>query len=416
MSTVNVQPSRSAADSVSYALYGSGREAEQRREVGAWRSNAVTCSSGSPESFVALAEARAAAHGRSVEVYSYTQNFSPDEFNKDNPAHVERVHELGVMLARAMHSADFIVVTHTDAGGGHLHNHIYAMNHDNITGKRLENYRSWQRGLHQLNDDLMEREGCRVLESPMKAKPDWDVSREKFAAGGFEQRLGDAVDAALRDPRSQNRDAFEAVLAEKGIKLAETNRDGFSYKMRREDGKWGRKKASRLSPEFTADGVRAVLDFHAEQAQQAQKIDAQKEQKNDEHFGRSEEVSLGAAAGTEQHAAAEIADDGPAISVGRSRRGAEESDDEIDNSPAEVGLGFGHGFGLARDPSRDPVTAAARRAEIAAHLRHVQGPQRGAGLSAAVDKIAARHGVRSGDESLGREPDSGGISKGPGEA
>lgn len=416
MSTVNVQPSRSAADSVSYALYGAGREAEQRREVGAWRSNAVTCSSGSPESFVALAEARAAAHGRSVEVYSYTQNFAPDEFDKDNPEHVQRVHELGVKLAQGMHSADFIVVTHTDAAGGHLHNHIYCQNHDLLTGKRLENYRSWRRGLHQLNDDLMRRENCRVLASPMEAKPDWDVSRERFAAGGFEQRLGDAVDAALRDPRSQNRAAFEAVLAEQGVRLAETGRDGFSYKMRRGDGKWGRKKASRLSPEFTADGVRAVLDFHAEQAQQAQKIDAQKEQKNDEHFGRSEEVSLGAAAGTEQHAAAEIDADTPTISLGRSRRGAEESDDEIDNSPAEVGLGFGHGIGLARDPGRDPVAAAARRAEIAAHLRHVQGPQRGAGLSAAVDRIAERYGVRGGDAEAGTNPDSDGISKGPGKA
>lgn len=414
MSTVNVQPSRSAADSVSYALYGSGREAAWRREVGAWRSTAVTCSSGSPDEFVALAEARAAAHGRSVEVYSYTQNFAPDEFDKDNPEHVQRVHELGVKLAQEMHSADHVVVTHTDSAGGHLHNHVYVMNHDNFTGKRLENYRSWQRGLHQVNDDLMEREGCRVLESPMKAKPDWDQARERFAAGGFEQRLGDAVDAALRDPRSQNRAGFEAVLAEKDVRLAVTDRDGFSYKMRRDNGKWGRKKASRLSPEFTAESVQAVFDFHADQAQQAQKIEAQKKEQPDEHLGRSEEVSLGAATGTEQHAAAEIADDGPAISVGRSRRGAEESDDEIDNSPAEVGLGFGHGIGLARDPRRDPVAAAARRAEIAAQLRHVQGPQRGAGLSAAVDRIAERYGVRSGDESLGRDPDSDGLLKGPG--
>lgn len=414
MSTVNVQPSRSAADSVSYALYGAGREAEQRREVGAWRSNAVTCSSGSPESFVALAEARAAAHGRSVEVYSYTQNFSPDEFDKDDPAHVERVHELGVKLAQGMHSADFIVVTHTDAAGGHLHNHIYCQNHDLLTGKRLENYRSWRRGLHQLNDDLMRRENCRVLASPMEAKPDWDQARERFAAGGFEQRLGDAVDAALRDPRSQNRQAFEAVLAEKGVRLAETNRDGFSYKMRRENGKLGRKKASRLSAEFTAESVQAVLDFHADQAQQAQKIEAQKKEQPDEHLGRSEEVSLGAATGTEQHAAAEIADDGPAISVGRSRRGAEESGEECDADSAEIGLGFGLARDPSRDPSRDPVAAAACRTEIAAHLRHVQGPQRGAGLSAAVDRIAARHGVRSGDESLGREADSDGLLKGPG--
>ena len=407
MSVVNVQASRSVSGSVSYVFYGTGREAEERRASGDSRAAAVSSSMDSPEEFVALAEARAAAHGRSVQAYTYVQSFSPDEFNRDDPADVRRVNSLGQKLAERLHSADYLVVTHDD--GEHLHNHIIVQNHDRLTGKSLSRFRSWQKGLHQENDRLMREEGCQVLASPMEAKPDWDQARERFTPGGFEQQLGDRVAEALRDPRSQNRQAFEAVLAEKGVRLAETNRDGISYKMRRENGKLGRKKASRLSPEFTAESVQAVFDFHADQAQQAQKIEAQKKEQPDEHLGRSEEVSLGAAAGTEQHAAAEIADDGPAISVGRSRRGAEESDDEIDNSPAEIGLGFG----LARDPNRDPV-AAARRAEIAAHLRHVQGPQRGAGLSAAVDRIAARHGVRSGDESLGRDPGSDGISKGPG--
>ncbi|MBW0291837.1 hypothetical protein ATN37_09060 [Rhodococcus sp. MH15] len=54
-------------------------------------------------------------HGRKVEVYSYMQNFSPDEFDVNNPDDVKRVNDLGRMLAEDMHSADYLVVTHVDS-------------------------------------------------------------------------------------------------------------------------------------------------------------------------------------------------------------------------------------------------------------------------------------------------------------
>lgn len=285
MSVVNVQPSRSAAGSVSYVFYGTGREAEERRASGESRAAAVSSSMDSPEEFVALAEARAAAHGRSVQAYTYVQSFAPDEFNREDPADVQRVNALGKKLAERLHSADFLVVTHDD--GEHLHNHVIIQNHDNLTGKSLSRFRSWQKGLHQENDNLMREEGCRVLASPTKAKPDWDQSRERFAEGGFERELGDRVADALRDPRSQNREGFEAVLAEKDVRLAVTDRDGFSYKMRRSDnGKLGRKKASRLSPEFTAEGTQAIFDFHARRAQREQQKQNETKGKSHEHSGR----------------------------------------------------------------------------------------------------------------------------------
>ena len=155
-----------------------------------------------------------------------------------------------------MHSADHLVVVHSDSAGGHGHAHILVMNNDNLTGKSLQRFTSWKRGLHQLNDELMREEGLRVLPDPAQPKPGWEQRREAFAAGGFEQTLGDAVLEALHDPRAVDQVAFEAVLGEHGVTLAVTNRDGWSFKMRRSDnGKIGRKKASALTPDFTADAV-----------------------------------------------------------------------------------------------------------------------------------------------------------------
>lgn len=50
------------------------------------------------------------------------------------------------------------------------------------------------------------------------------------------------------------------MLGEQGVTLAVTNRDGWSFKMRRTDnGGIGRKKASSLTPNFTFDAVTALF-------------------------------------------------------------------------------------------------------------------------------------------------------------
>lgn len=261
MSVVNVRPSLSASDSVSYALYGVGKLKDRHLRDGTTRAAAMTCSVGSPSDFVTLAHDIARSKSRKVELYSYVQSFSPTEFNVNNPADIQRVHELGVKLAERMHSADFVVVTHTDAVGGHLHNHLYVMNNDELTGKSLTRYRSWTRGLHQLNDSLMREENCEVLPSPVKAKDDWDTRRGSFAPGGFEQILGDKIMNVLADDTVRDRASFERALEAEGVRLAETHRDGLSYKMRRDTGKWGRRKASSLCGEFTAQSIEEIFNY-----------------------------------------------------------------------------------------------------------------------------------------------------------
>ena len=265
MSTINVQPSKDAAASVAYVLYGNDNALrEQLRSRGQTRAAALALSmangSTSPAEFVTRAQRLAKTMGRKNEAYSYVLAFHPNEFDVTSPNDMGRVRDVAVKLAERMHSADYLVVVHSDSASGHGHAHLLVTNHDNLTGKSLQRFTSWKRGLHQINDELMSEEGLRVLPNPAQPKPGWEQRREAFTAGGFEQTLGDAVFGALHDPRAVDQAKFEAVLGEQGVTLAVTKRDGWSFKMRRADnGRIGRKKASALTPDFTAVAVTEVF-------------------------------------------------------------------------------------------------------------------------------------------------------------
>lgn len=272
MSTVNVKSSKSAASAVNYVLYGSDAKVrsllirEGRTRAAALAVHTADGPS-TPEHFLARAQALVKLHGRKVEAYTYVLAFHPDEFDVTKPEDMQRVCEVAKRLTESMHSADYLIAVHTDAKGHHAHAHITVTNHDNLTGKALTRYTSWKHGLHQVNDQIMREEGLAVLPDPQRPKPEWLQRREDFTAGGFEQRLGDIINDALADPRSVDRASFEEVLGEQGVRLAVTDRDGWSFKMRRDDnGKIGRKKASALCPDFTAEKASEVFAAQAQQA------------------------------------------------------------------------------------------------------------------------------------------------------
>lgn len=346
MSTVNVQPTTSARAAVTYALFGMSDR--HRRDLNAvpTRTEWYTYSMESPEALVARAE-QIRAIGRRNEMYTYTQNFSPEEFDVNNPEHIQRVHDLGVKLAKRMNSADFLVVTHTDSAGGHLHNHIYVVNHDNLTGKALSRCRSWTRGLRQVNDQLMRDEGCQVLPDPQQPKPDWDLRRGAFVEGGFEQKLGDIVMAALLDKRSVDRDSFEQLLAEHEVRLRVTDRDGWTYSMRRDDnGKWGRRKASSLCDEFTAKGVGEIFAFRQQNKTITQK---------GEHHERS---------GQDQAGTTRLGDVSVLDVEARRRRSSRTRADEVSQRDERLSQGDGRGADRS-DQSGERVDLAAARAALA---------------------------------------------------
>lgn len=270
MSTITVRPCKDAAGAVGYVLYGHDPQRRKRLLADrATRAASFTLSMAdggtTPAQFVKRAELVSGAHGRKNMLYSYVLAFHPDEFDVTRQEDLDRVRDVAVELAERMHSADYLVAVHSDSVGGHAHAHVLVMNHDNLTGKSLQRCTSWTHGLRQVNDELMCDKGLRVLPDPTEPRPDWELRRESFAPGGFEQTLGDKVYTVLADPRCVDRTAFEQLLAQEGIRLAVTRRDGWSYKMRRDDnGKPGRKKASTLTPEFTAEGAQKIFDYHAQ--------------------------------------------------------------------------------------------------------------------------------------------------------
>lgn len=389
MSTINVRPSRDAAGSVNYVLYGSS---ETRREQlianGETRAAAFAISMAdggtTPAAFVDRAERLAATHGRQVQLQSYVLAFHPDEFDVTSQDDLDRVRDVAAELVERMHSADYMVVVHADAAGGHAHAHILVMNHDDLTGKSLQRFTSWRHGLRRVNDELMADEGLRVLPDPSEPKPDWELRRESFRADGFEQTLGDRVYAALADPRSVDRAAYEQVLTEHGVTLAVTDRDGWTYKMRRDDnGKFGRKKASGLTPEFTAAGAQTIFDYHSEKGQAHGSVERHEDQRR---------------------ATADYGDIGAVDLDAPRRRAATREADEGNRGPDRVREGDGRGDEREAGPV---VNLAAARAALDARRRDDEqaerdredARQRGVHAQQLADGEAARRVQR---EALGR--------------
>lgn len=248
-----------------YALYGRGQQYVDNMKRGTNRAAAYASSMGSPEEFIAYAEEMVAAHGRKYETYNLVLAGDPKVFDVNRPEDLKKMLGLSVGLAEAAFSAEYLVVIHDDSKGEHVHGHIYVVNHDECTGKALKRNTSWTRGLRQLNDELLVEAGYEPNADPQRPKLDWELRREEFKPGGFEQTLGDLVYESLADPHCVDRPAFEQVLKENGVRLKVTDRDGWTYSMRRDDnGKWGRKKASALTPEFTAEGAQQIFEYHAQ--------------------------------------------------------------------------------------------------------------------------------------------------------
>src|SRR5699024_3102098 len=94
------------------------------------------------EEFVERGEGLAEVHGRKIQARSIVQSFSSKEFDPSTPEDVQQVNDLGYEFGKELFpNSDTLVVTHVDGSGGHPHNHIFVLNHDNETGKahRLTN-------------------------------------------------------------------------------------------------------------------------------------------------------------------------------------------------------------------------------------------------------------------------------------
>ena len=138
---------------------------------------------------------RFGTQGKGREAYHVIQSFGLHEMHPDDPADVERAHELGVALvADAFPGVEALVVTQADGKGGQLHNHIV---------------------LNATVRERMERDG-RVWEPGRKlsgALTNIDRLRERhdelLRRHGFEQHLAPVTSPRARAERRTTKDRLD---------------------------------------------------------------------------------------------------------------------------------------------------------------------------------------------------------------
>lgn len=309
MSSVDVRPVHKVADRADYLECGVGELKRGHKAAGTDRLAVMFCSTGSIKEFVERGEALAEKHGRTVQAHGYLQNFEQHEFDVNDPEDLQRVNDLGYMLAQRMHpNSDVLVVTHNDSDGGHAHNHILVLNHDNETGLALKKYRT-HASVKKVNDELMREQGLRTVEdrqreivlglAPGEASRErveeqtkelvgaaglqqrlhasirttqatyWATKRGQLLDGekSFDVRIGDAVTATMLDPDIRNDDDLAEALSKIQVEGApDANHDGITmivdpkhggtkFRMWNEStGRYNYRSASKLSPEFTTEG------------------------------------------------------------------------------------------------------------------------------------------------------------------
>ncbi|MDN6704568.1 relaxase/mobilization nuclease domain-containing protein [Corynebacterium glyciniphilum] len=282
MSTTHIKKVANSFAAVDYQLYGSKHTDRYRnnKRLGTDRVAALSMDAESTDQFIDRAQALAEANGRKVEVLSILQSFEKTEMDPDDPDDVQKVNAMGYALAKKMYpNSDCHVVTHTDGHGGHAHNHILVINHDDRTGLAIKhNTMHWQVARH--NDQLMRDNGLSVV-TPDASKDRaryWELERDGASVTEFERRLGDTISEVLYDSEVVDLDGYRDALGSRGIELIEKRRPipaskdgnkpehesvGFTYKMLDDSGdkpRSRRRKASSLSTEFTHSAVAVTLD------------------------------------------------------------------------------------------------------------------------------------------------------------
>lgn len=281
MSTTHSKRIAKAGSAIGYQRYGARGSAEYKKNIlnGTDRVAGMRCDLGSPEEFVDRAEALAKTNGRKIEARGVIQSFSNTEFDPGIPAEVQQVTDLGYEYAKRLGpNSDVMVITHVDGKGGHPHNHITILNHDNVSGKSLQT-NNMHYHTQKMNDQLMLERGLEVVEKSLSVdqRSYWEANREGPELSKFDQKLGDDVEECLADLRAVDTPSFRKVLAEKGIELDEKVIEvkasdagmkpahesvGWTYKALDETGKKPRKrrrKASSFCTEFTHQGAHEIF-------------------------------------------------------------------------------------------------------------------------------------------------------------
>lgn len=113
---------------------------------------------------------------KGIQAFHWVQSFDKN-FDKDNPEHVKKAHEIGAKLvdeiAKNYPDHEIYMGTHTDSESGYIHNHIVFSSVNNQTGAKFHSNSEVGYNLQDLNDKVLFDFG---IEQP----------REKYKSVDFE--------------------------------------------------------------------------------------------------------------------------------------------------------------------------------------------------------------------------------------
>ncbi|MDN3935693.1 relaxase/mobilization nuclease domain-containing protein [Arthrobacter sp. YD4] len=290
MSITTVSPVYDLGTRADYLEFGVGAKKKGHKAAGTDRlAPGFYCDAPSIAQFIETGNRLAEQNGRRVKAHSYIVSFHPDELDVNDPLDLQRAGDLAFLLAKKMRpNSPAMVVVHDDGQGGCAHAHITILNHDAVTGKAPRDYRvHWQ--VKRANDALMQEEGMQVTTPAPVSTPGsyWANKRGDMAA--FDQQLGDAIEQAGIDTSAVDLPTFIAACRARGVEVITTEHKvkhdgyrsktagetatGITYKMRDEstpgkNPRVRRRKASALSPEFTAEGLDKVFTKKQEMKEQ----------------------------------------------------------------------------------------------------------------------------------------------------
>lgn len=267
MATTFIHPLKDASSSLIYTELGNGKKKEQHEAEGTTRVAAEIGDLPRDEMAKYAKVLRENHPGRTTEAYEIRVSFSPEELKAGNKSDEQMALSHSYKLCKKLYPDSMCYVTvHNDGKGECVHAHCLVVNHDEVTGKTLQdNLRHHE--VKNASDELACEEGLTVVGTPKFYKdkhPEgttWEKRRDECDA--FEQRLGDRV-ARARD-ESDNIDEFKSNLETYGVELSEkvkVDDDGehrsWTYKMTDIYGPKRRKrrrKAKDLADDLSKEGV-----------------------------------------------------------------------------------------------------------------------------------------------------------------
>ena len=268
MATTYIHPLKDAKSSLIYTELGNGQKKKMHEAEGTTR---VAAEMGDMprDEMAKYAKALCENHpGRSTEAYEIRVSFSPEELKAGSKSDEQMALTHSYRLCKKLYPNSMCYVTvHNDGKGGCVHSHCLVVNHDELTGKTLQDdLRHFE--VKNASDELAAEEGLTVVGTPKFYKdkhPEgttWEKRREECDA--FERTLGDKVQHA-RDT-SENLDEFKEHLKWSHVELRQkvkVDDDGvehssWSYHMLDE---WGpkhrkrRRQAKDLADDLSKEGI-----------------------------------------------------------------------------------------------------------------------------------------------------------------